>query len=125
MATIAVVNTRAGVDAAKQITKTELTGADDLAFTSGVTQLLVLENTGASTPTINISGDAATTARCAGLGDPIDVSGGFDIALTANGTAGDTVVLALSDIAAYLADANNTPAVTGGTADVNAYIISR
>ncbi len=125
MATIAVVNTRAGADSAKPITKTELTGADDLLFTAGTTQSLVLENTGASTPTVNLLGDQATTARCAGLGDPIDVSGGFNIPLTANGTEGDSVILVLSDIAAYLADSTNMPAVTGGTSDVNAYIISR
>lgn len=121
MATIAIVS--GNTSGATTITKTTLTGTDDLLYKPGTAQRLVVENTGASTPTINIDGDLATTINCGGLGNPVDVSGGFDVALTASGTAGDTVILPLNTISAYLAATGNLPAVTGGTADVVAYII--
>lgn len=125
MATIAVLDSRAGTAAAKNITKTVLTGTDDFLYKPGVTQILVIENNGSATPTINIDGDASTTVRCGGLGNPVDVSGGFDIMFTASGSAGADQLIVLSEISAYLADAANTPAVTGGTADMTAYIIER
>lgn len=123
MATIATVAGNAS--GATNITRTELTGTDDLLVKAGATQLLVLENTGASTPTVNILGDQATEVNCPGIGDPIDVSGGLDIVFTASGTAGAIQIVQLSSISAYTNDAANTPAVTGGTSDVEAYIIER
>lgn len=123
MATIPTVNGK--TSGASNVTRIDLTGTDDLVFTDGVNQILVLENTGNTTPTINIVGDQATTASCPGIGDPIDLTGGFDIALAAAGSEGDVQTLLLSSISAYLNDAANTPAVTGGVADVVAYIIER
>lgn len=117
MALIATVNGKAS--GATTVTRTTLTGADTLLVKSGITQVLVLENTGVATPTINIDGGLASTVNCRGIGDPIDVSGGFDIPLA----AGAVKTIPLSSIAAYTNDAANTPAVTGGTADVLAYII--
>ncbi len=123
MATIATVAGNAS--GATNIVKTALTGTDDLLVNSGSTQLLVLENTGAATPTINILGDLADTVSCSGLGDAIDVSGGFNVALTAEGSSGAIQIIPLSSISAYTNDAASTPAVTGGTSDVLAYIIER
>ena len=123
MATIAPVAGNAS--GATNIVKTALTGTDDLAVKAGFTQLLVLENTGASTPTVNILGDQATTVACNGIGDPIDVSGGFDVVFTASGTDGAVQIIPLSSISAYTNDAGNAPAVTGGTSDIEAYIIER
>ena len=121
MATIATVSGNSS--GATDITKTTLTGTDDLLFKAGTSQRLVIENTGSGTPTINIDGDLATTVNCPGLGDPIDVTGGFDITLSASGSAGDTRIIPLHTIASYLPATGNLPAVTGGTADVTAYII--
>lgn len=123
MATIATVAGNAS--GATNIVKTALTGTDDLLVNSGSTQLLVLENTGAATPTINIVGDLATTVSCSGLGDATDVSGGFDISLAASGSDGEFQIVPLSSISAYTNDASSMPAVTGGTSDVLAYIIER
>lgn len=124
MATITALDLNSGSSATRQITKTALTGTDDLLVKSGRTQILVLENTGSGTPTINIDGDQATTFNCNGI-DPVDVSGGYNIALAASGSAGDTVSVVLGSISAYTNDADNMPAVTGGTADVEAYILEK
>lgn len=121
MATIATIAGNAS--GATTIAKTALTGADDLLFKAGTLQKLVLENTGSGTPTINIDGDLAVSVVCGGLGNPIDVSDGFDISLAASGSAGDTQIIPLHTISAYLTATDNLPAVTGGTADVLAYII--
>ena len=121
---MATIDTVAGnASGATNVTRTELTGADGLLFKTGTLQRLVLENTGSGTPTINILGDAATTFSCGGLGDPVDVSGGFDVSLAATGSAGDVQIIPLHTIAAYLSDSTNMPDVTGGTSDVVAYII--
>ncbi|MDB4306029.1 hypothetical protein N9980_00520 [bacterium] len=119
MATIASII--ATVNGSQTVARTALTGADDLIVNAGVNQTLVLENTGVATPTINILGDQATTITCNGVGDPIDVSGGYDISMA----AGEVVTLYIASISAFTNDSANTPAVTGGTADVVAYIIER
>lgn len=121
MATIDIVSGNSS--GATDITKTTLTGADDFLFKAGTSQRLVLENTGSGTPTIVIDGDLASNINCPGLGDPVDVSGGFSISLAAEGSAGDAQIIPLHTIAAYLPATGNMPAVTGGTADVTAYII--
>lgn len=123
MATIAIVS--GSTNGATEITKTTLTGADDLLFKSGTIQMLVLENTGSGTPTIVLDGAQGTTVNCPGLGDPVDVSAGYSVALAAMGSAGDNVIIPLNTISAYLNASDNMPAVTGGTADVTAYIIER
>lgn len=121
MATIATVSGNSS--GATDITKTALTGTDDLLFKAGASQRLVLENTGSGTPAVVIDGDLATTVNCGGLGNPIDVSGGFTVSLAASGSAGSVQIIPLHTISAYLTSTNNLPAVTGGTSDVVAYII--
>ncbi len=121
MATIATVIGNASV--LTSVTRTALTGADDILINSGTSQMLVLENTGATTPTINIDGNLAASVNCRGLGAPIDVSGGFNIALAAAGTAGSVKIIPLAAISSYTNDSANRPAVTGGVAAVLAYII--
>ena len=121
MATIAANN--AQQSGAQNLTVTDLTGTDDFLTKAGVTQILVLNNTGSGTPTVNIDGPQGTTVNRNGLGDPIDVSGGYDISLTATGSAGAVQFVRLSTISAYTQSTNNTVAVTGGTADVEAYIL--
>jgi hypothetical protein len=80
---------------------------------------LVFESTEALTLTINAIGDGVTTVPCSGYGD-VDVSAGFDISLT----TGDTVVVPLSSISAFLGQAKNnvTLTVTGSTAADLAFV---
>lgn len=110
MATIAKNTLTKGAPAA--ITETELTGADTLDTRDGI---LFIRNETAGTVTINIDGDSGTTVVCNGAGT-IDVSGGYDIAVS----AGATQAIKLTDIAAYL---GGTIDVTGGEASVFAHVL--
>lgn len=120
MATIGIVGGRQNGPA--NIIKTELTGTDDFIFKNGTIQLLIIENTGSSTPDILIDGDESMTVQCPGVG-PVDVSGGLTVTLAASGSTGDSQIIWLTSRSGYLSAANNSVAVTGGTSDVTAYII--
>jgi len=80
---------------------------------------LVFESAETGSLTINAIGDGVSTVPCVGYGD-VDVSLGFDITLT----AGDTVVVPLSAISAFLGGMKNnvTLTVTGSTAPSLAYV---
>lgn len=80
---------------------------------------LVFESSEAVPLTINVIGDGVTTVPCAGYGDA-DVSLGFDVTLG----AGDTVVVPLSTISAFLGGLKNnvTLTVTGSTGSDLAYV---
>lgn len=104
--------TKQTVSFSTAVTLTELTGADTLDSTQGT---LWLSNQSGSPVTINIDGDGGTYVTCAGVG-VVDVSGGYDIAVA----DGEIVPVSLATISQFL---QGTVAVTGGTADVFAYLI--
>lgn len=97
------------------VAPTALTGADTLVYKTGKLQTLYLYNTTGATVTVTIDGDGGTTVTPPGLGNTVDVSGGYAIALA----AGTVQAVALSSIRAYLSGVVN---VTGGVAGVTAWI---
>lgn len=98
-----------------QVTKTVLTGADTLVYSTAVSQVLYIENTTTGAVTVTIDGDGGTVFAPGGIGTTINVAGGFAIAVP----AGQTVSVALRNISQYLKGAI---AVTGGVAGVLAWI---
>jgi len=105
MATVAKSNLgRGGVDA---LTFTTLTGTDDFVFDPLRTEILIMQNTTGSDVTVTIDGSGGTTENCPGIG-PIDVSGGIQLTVTANGSE----TIQLGTIRAYL---QGDIALTGGT----------
>lgn len=97
------------------VAPTALTGADTLVYLSGKLQTLYLYNTTGASVTVTIDGDGGTTVTPPGLGNTIDVTGGYAIAIA----AGTVQAVALSSIRAYLSGVVN---VTGGVAGVTAWI---
>jgi len=105
MAVIAKSNIgRGGVEA---LTMTTLTGADNIEYDPLRTEILIMRNTTGSDVTITVDGDQGTTENCPGIG-PIDVSGGIQLTVTANGSE----TIQLGTIRAYL---QGDVRVTGGT----------
>jgi hypothetical protein len=94
---------------------TALTGADTLVYNSGKLQTLYLYNTTGASVTVTIDGSTGTTVSPPGLGNTVDVSAGYAIAIA----AGTVQAVALSSIRAFL---SGTVAVTGGVAGVTAWI---
>lgn len=90
------------------VTETTLDGTDTFTYNASKTQYLVLRNDTAGALTPNVDGDGATTQYVAGIGD-VDLTGGYTFASIG---IGDTVIVDLADIKAYLA---GTIAMTGGT----------
>lgn len=92
------------------VTVTELTGTDTLTTKQGA---LYVFNQSVAPVTINIDGEGTiVNTRTVGT---VDVSGGFDVTVA----VGELYRQPLSDIAGYLTGA---VAVTGGTADVFAWV---
>lgn len=105
MATLTQTNLR-GVNGPVVVASATLTASDTFAYSKGTGQVLELFNGTAGALTANIDGAAGTTIVVAGLGAPVDVSAGFNVALT----AGQTKAVPLDSISAYL---QGTIAMTG------------
>ncbi len=94
MAAIASVNARQqGAFVAAPAT---LTSSDTITFDPTKKQLAVFRNGTGGALTAKIDGNGGTNVQAPGL-PPVDVSGGYDIALA----AGETKAVVLSSIAAY------------------------
>lgn len=107
MGTIAATSMTGSGD--RELTWTTLTSSDTFTYNSARNPVLILRNDTGGALTVNIDGAGATTLSVAGLGNAVDVSGGFDTAEIANG---ETYAIPLDTISVYLA---GTIAVTGGT----------
>lgn len=112
MGTIAPTTIVAG--AATIVSVTTLSASDDFVFDSAAGQILVLDNVSGGLLNITIDGADGTTISVDGL-DPVDVSGGFAIALA------DTEVRAikLGGIRSYL---QGSITISGGL-NAKGYII--
>lgn len=99
-----------------EVVPTELTGTDSLVYNAAAVQTLYIRNDTAGVVTLIIDGADVTTVSLPGQGRPIDNSSGYTIALT----AGQTRAVVLSSIRNFLSGA---VAVTGGAADVFAWIV--
>lgn len=106
--------TPTNIDVSGSVTLTQnvLTASDTFTYKQGSRQSLQFVNNTGGLLTINILGDLATTVNCSGLGDPIDVSTGYDVSVPNDGIP---VTVRTETIKAYLTATNNLPAVTGGT----------
>lgn len=115
MAVIASVTTRdkAGDFA---VAPTELTGTDSLVYNAAAVQTLFIRNGTVGSVTIVIDGADSGSVSLPGQGKPIDNSAGYSITVA----AGATRAVVLSSIRNFLKGA---VAVTGGAADVEAWII--
>jgi len=91
-----------------EITRTSLSAADTLTYSSGSGQVLVLYNTTAAPVDVTIDGAGATTIAPAGYGGTISVASGKVITVPAS----KTMAVNLDNIAVFLA---GVVAVTGGT----------
>lgn len=96
-----------GVNTPVTATRTILSAADTLVYSSGANQKLVLFNTTASPVVVTVDGSAGTTIAPTGMGQDVSVAAG--IAITVGSSA--TVVVSLDKISAYC---QGTVAVTGG-----------
>lgn len=107
MAVIAA--TSLGGSGSRAVTITTLGASDTLVFNPDKNPVLILNNVTAGALTPTIDGDGGTTEPCAGIGD-IDVSGGLTLASIG---VGDTVLIPLNSISAYL---KGIVTITGGDA---------
>lgn len=98
------------------VNPTTLTGTDSLVYNPGAVQTLFIKNNTVGAVTIVIDGDGVTTANLPGQGRPVDNSAGYSISVA----AGATRAVVLSSIRNFLIGA---VAVTGGAADVTAWIV--
>ena len=96
-----------GVNTPVTATRTILSAADTLVYSSGANQRLVLWNETASPVVVTIDGSGGTTVSPAGLGQAISVAAGIAITVGADAS----VVVQLDKISAYC---QGTVAVTGG-----------
>lgn len=103
----AITQTVVGNPVPTTLTKTVLTAADTITYSSGTKQKLVLFNTTASPVVVTIDGAGSTTIAPAGFGGTVDVSAGKDIAVPASGVS----LVELDKMSAFLGGAI---AVTGG-----------
>lgn len=102
---------------ADTIVPVALTGTDDVTLVPSKTSVLIVENASVGNVTINLLGDGVTTKVCQGIGD-VDLSGGLDFVVTAS----STMKFQLNPFhAAYMGDALVN--ITGGTADLTAYVL--
>lgn len=95
----------------QSFTPVELTGTDTMTAKKGT---LFVFNASASPASIVIDGSAATTVTTAQAG-VVNVSAGYTVACP----AGQVTRVALGNISAFL---SGTVAVTGGTADMFAWV---
>ncbi len=92
------------------IAVTTLGASDTLVYKAGVNATLTLNNVSGGALTPLIDGDGSTTLAVAGLGIPIDTSGGF---LVPSIGIGATVAIPLDTISEFL---KGIITVTGGDA---------
>lgn len=108
MATITATNMKS--PGAKDATATTLTGtADTFTYRESRDPVLILSNPTAGSITPTITGDAATTFLCPGIGE-VDVSTGYDVGAI---LAGESVAIALRSVSAYLAGVIDITSGTG------------
>lgn len=94
-----------------------LTGADDVTLNASKTSVLIVENASVGDVTINVLGDGVTSKVCQGVGT-IDLSGGQDFVVTAS----STLKFQLHPFhSAWLG--TGLVNITGGTADLTAYVL--
>lgn len=89
------------------VSTTTLGASDSLIYTAGSNQVLELTNDTGGTLTVKLDGSASTTLFVQGYGKDVDVSAGFDIALT----TGQTKQVRLDAIGAWL---QGSVVITGG-----------
>jgi hypothetical protein len=82
--------------------------ADTLIVKEGGKQRLVVTNNTGVSALVTLLGDTATTVPCAGLGDPVDVSAGYQFTVADQ----EVFTLSLASISAYLPDSENEPDLT-------------
>lgn len=97
-----------GANAPVAVTTTVLSASDTLVYAAGSNQVLELTNDTAGALTANIDGSGSTTLFVQGLGQTVDVSAGFNIALA----AGQTKQVRLDAISAWLL---GTVTITGAS----------
>lgn len=98
---------------------TELTGADTLIYSPRATwQVLYIRNESAGSVDIVLDGDTVSTVTYPGQGGPIDNSAGYTITVP----AGAIHAVALNMVKSFLNQDGTATAVTGGAADVFAWI---
>lgn len=108
MATIPATDGRA---IGRQVTSfTTLDGSGDTFTVTSQNQLLILENDTGADITVTFDGDQAANFNVPSVGT-IDLSAGLSV-LVADGTF---VRIYVPSVKAYLNDADNQPAITGGT----------
>lgn len=99
-----------------QITPLVLTGSVTLEYKPVVRQVLYVRNVGVAPVTLVIDGDGVSTISLPGQGKPISNAAGYSVIVG----AGQTWAITLSAIRNFL---SGVVAVTGGTADVSAFIV--
>ena len=97
---------------------TELTGADTLVYDRTKWQTLYIRNESVGAVTIVLDGDTVDDVFYPGQGGPIDNSAGYSISVP----AGAVHAVALPNIKSFLNQDGTASAVTGGAADVFAWI---
>lgn len=112
MAALTITDTR-NTSGKQAPTVNTLTTSDTLTWAASQNVLAHLDNVTAGTIVVTFDGDGGTTVTPSGLGDPIDVSGGYAISLN----AGELAFVALSSIKEYL---KGNIAVTSDGAGVEA-----
>lgn len=98
------------------VVRTELTGSDSLVYNPLTVQTLFIRNDSIAPVPIVIDGSLVATVNLPGQGRPVDNSAGFAMTVEPGVTRGVT----LSSIRNFLL---GDVAVTGGTADVFAWIV--
>lgn len=98
------------------VVRVELTGNDTLVYNPAVVQTLFIRNGSIAPAPIVIDGSLVTSVSLPGQGRPVDNSAGFPMTIEPDVTRGVT----LSSIRNFLA---GTIAVTGGGADIYAWIV--
>jgi hypothetical protein len=98
MAVITQTNNVSTATSAVAVTTTVLSASDTLTYVAGSGQVLELTNDTAGTLTANIDGSGSTTLFVQGLGQTVDVSAGYNVALA----AGQTKQVKLDNISAWL-----------------------
>ena len=117
MAAIKTVVPKSSVGALN-IDPTELTGADTLIYKPAVWQVLYIQNETIGAVNIVIDGDTVGNVTYPGQGGPIDNAAGYTI----NIPAGEIRAVALHNIKSFLNPDGTATDVTGGVADVFAWI---
>ncbi len=92
---------------------------DSFPYSSAQRAFLILQNSSGSPVTVTLLGDEATAVNRQGI-TSIDVSGGKEVTVPANGSQ----VVDLINAGAYLTDANGMPDITGATSVISAALVT-